>query len=105
MTNYTRGRQFEYKIRDELRRRGYFVIRTAGSHTCCDLVAMKASYRLFVQCRGGKRFSTDEWNDLYVQARACSAIPILATRPLLFERLTGLRRNGQRKPPKIPIEP
>ena len=40
VTNYERGRAFEYKVRDHLKAEGYQVFRMAGSHSCVDLIAV-----------------------------------------------------------------
>jgi Holliday junction resolvase len=42
-SKYGRGRAFEYRVKDMLEREGYFVIRSAGSHSVADLVAIKPS--------------------------------------------------------------
>lgn len=39
--NYVRGREAEYKLKHDLERAGYLVLRTAGSHGAFDLVALK----------------------------------------------------------------
>ncbi len=54
-TNYQRGRAFEYRIKARLEDEGYFVARVAGSHTPCDLIALKAGQTICVQAKGGKR--------------------------------------------------
>jgi hypothetical protein len=38
---YNRGRKTEYLVKQELEKEGYFVIRSAGSKTLVDLVAIK----------------------------------------------------------------
>lgn len=48
---YARGRQFEYRVRNFLRALGWVVFRSAGSHTCVDLTALKPGYVLLVQCK------------------------------------------------------
>ena len=40
-TNYVRGRNFEYRVKELLEKEGYIVFRTAGSHGLFDLIAMK----------------------------------------------------------------
>jgi len=40
MTNYQRGRNAEYYIKGQYERMGYIVIRSAGSHSSYDLVAI-----------------------------------------------------------------
>jgi len=41
--NYQRGRAKEYRIRKKLEDTGLYVVRTAGSHGVCDLVAFGAN--------------------------------------------------------------
>jgi Holliday junction resolvase len=62
-TQYERGRNFEYRIKAYLEKKGYRVIRSAGSHTPIDLIAgdlMRAntSWGIAVQCKGGKERMT-----------------------------------------------
>jgi hypothetical protein len=42
MTNYTRGRAFEYRVKAFFERLGWWVCRAAGSHGKADLVAVRA---------------------------------------------------------------
>lgn len=50
--NYLRGRRFEWRVRDQLRKMGWTVLRTAGSKGPVDLVAVKAGSPVaFVQCK------------------------------------------------------
>ena len=51
MTNYAAGRRLEYLARDELRRQGYVVIRSAGSKTPIDLVALNDREVLVIQVK------------------------------------------------------
>lgn len=37
--NYIKGRAKEYRIKKEYEDAGFYVVRTAGSHGVCDLVA------------------------------------------------------------------
>lgn len=55
MTIYARGRQIEWKARDELARAGYLVIRAAGSKSPVDLVAIGAGDVRLIQCKRTKR--------------------------------------------------
>lgn len=54
MTIYSRGRAFEYRVRDFLKRNGWFVIRSAGSKTPVDLAAFKSNRTVFLQCKASK---------------------------------------------------
>lgn len=62
VTNYERGRNFEYRVRDFFRDLGYFVVRSSGSHGVADLVCLRSSrYSLgcdvvLVQCKYGEGY-------------------------------------------------
>jgi len=45
VTNYTKGRAFEYELVQMFRDAGYEVARTAGSHGPWDVVATKTTAR------------------------------------------------------------
>lgn len=63
--NYVSGRNLEYRIKHYLESKGYTVIRSAGSHTEIDIVALKAPHGidtlpssefpplLIIQAKGG----------------------------------------------------
>jgi len=54
MTNYSKGANFERRVKKRLEKLGYYVIRAAGSHGTFDLVAFKAHRRpLGIQCKYG----------------------------------------------------
>jgi Holliday junction resolvase len=75
------GRAFEYKVRDRLRGDGYWVMRSPGSRTVVDLLAIKPGQVLFVQCKVNGRLDPGEWNALWRAAQAAGAVPVLASRP------------------------
>ena len=50
VTNYERGRVFEYRVKRYLERQGYFVVRSAGSHFP-DLIAVKNGEVLAVEVK------------------------------------------------------
>jgi hypothetical protein len=51
MTNYTAGRRLEWLAREDLRQQGYMVIRSAGSKTPIDLIAMNDREVLVIQVK------------------------------------------------------
>lgn len=54
MTNYSKGAAFERRVKKQLERLGYYVIRSAGSHGYADLAAFQAHRRpLLIQCKYG----------------------------------------------------
>lgn len=53
MNRYLKGRRYEYKIKKELEKEGWLVIRSAGSHGPVDLVAIHPILKVikFIQCK------------------------------------------------------
>jgi len=51
MSNYLKGRAFEYQIKDFLERNHYFVLRMAGSHSPFDLIAINGDEIKFIQAK------------------------------------------------------
>jgi len=56
---YKAGYAFERKVRDYLRRKGYFVIRAGGSKFP-DLTAFRKKDVFFIECKVGGRLSAEE---------------------------------------------
>jgi len=83
-TNYQRGRDLEYRVQNELRQAGFKVIRSAGSKSPVDLVAIGPHQwpfkpaLLFVQCKRDGALPPAKWNELYEWAVLAVAAPILA---------------------------
>ncbi|MEV4861502.1 restriction endonuclease [Streptomyces ossamyceticus] len=101
-SNYARGRDLEHRVRTHLREQGYEVLRTAGSKSKVDLVAIKTGQILFVQCKRSGALPPAEWNALWDLALMVGAIPVLAeqlTRGRKYWRLTGRKdQPGKRQP-------
>jgi len=55
--NYNRGRAFEYRVAKLYRDKGWFVFRSAGSHSPADLVCAKAGEIIAIQCQTDKYFT------------------------------------------------
>ena len=51
MTRYERGRSFEYRVIKELRDRGFYVLRSAGSKGAFDLVAFDKDRVFLIQVK------------------------------------------------------
>ena len=51
--NYLKERRKEYRVAKDLRMLGWDVLRTAGSHGFCDLIALKHEIKRirFIQCK------------------------------------------------------
>ncbi|MFC8797333.1 hypothetical protein ACFT2C_06345 [Promicromonospora sp. NPDC057138] len=77
MTRYDAGRRFEWRVRDELVDDGYAVIRSAGSKTKVDLVAIEPGQWLLVQCKRDGRISPAERTKLLSLASTCDALPVV----------------------------
>ena len=98
MTNYAKGATFERTVKADLEKRGYLVIRAAGSHGIMDLVAFRPPRKpyvtgetWFVQCKTNGVLSPADRRELYETAFKWGAWAVRASRPkrgkLLFERL------------------
>lgn len=55
--NYESGRRFEYRVKQYLEKYGFLVMRTAGSHSPFDLMAVNTSWVLLIQCKYGAMVS------------------------------------------------
>jgi len=105
---YKRGRQFEYRIRDNLKNKGFFVLRSPASKSPIDLVAIKKGLILLIQCKTGGEFAMKEWNELFDLSEGIGAIPILVGRygykEIQYFKLTGKKDGSKRPQPRIQIE-
>jgi len=103
-TKYRIGRQLEYRVRDHLKKIGYFALRSPGSKSPIDLIAIKPHQVLFIQCKRGGNLGVAEWNELFKIASSCGAIPLLASSPTgrgtVFEQLMALKDGSRRAQPK-----
>lgn len=85
--HYVQGRNFEYRCKRYLERQGFYVVRSAGSHTPTDLIAFPpnpptsdkhSTAPLFIQCKYGSGYISKSNIDKLVQlAQSVGAIPIL----------------------------
>lgn len=75
---YEGGRKFEYAVRADLTVNGYDVIRSAGSKTKIDLVAIKPLQILLVQCKRDGRCSPAERAAVLRIAGMVDAVPLIA---------------------------
>jgi Holliday junction resolvase len=101
-SNYEKGRALEHRVRAHLREEGYEVLRTAGSKSKVDLVAIKTGQILFVQCKRSGALPPAEWNALWDLAAMVGAVPVLAEqlpRGRRYWQLTGRKdQPGKRQP-------
>ena len=94
------GRRFEWEVRNYLEKRGCFVLRSAGSRTVVDLIAIGWGRVMIIQCKRGGRLSPAERQELLALAEKARCrcgqsivVPVLArrdaARQLELVRLTG----------------
>ena len=79
MHPYKKGRLFEYKVKKEFEKRGYYVVRSAGSKGVFDLIAIGNGEVLGIQCKLGK-VSEGEIREMLEVGRRYGIIPIIATK-------------------------
>jgi Holliday junction resolvase len=97
MTNhYQRGVTFERQVRQALEADGYECVRSAGSKSKIDLVAIKPGELLFLQCKLNGLCPPAERAKLLDLSRSAGALPIVAykgvegrLRPVRYRWLTG----------------
>ena len=81
-----------------LRKKGWTVIRSAGSHQAIDLIASKRTRGILaIQCKTNEaRFTTIDCDALQLAADAFSALSILAERRGRKHQFTAIPLNGPR---------
>ena len=100
-TNYQRGASFERRVKAILEREGFAVVRSAGSHSPADLVAMRGGELAIIQCKRDGKLGPSEWNEFVEFCAKAGGVPILASvdgRKVLLERITGIKAGGRRQP-------
>jgi len=107
---YRLGRAFEYRARDQLRKWGYFVMRSPASRSPIDLVAVAPGVVLFVQCKRGGQLVPKEWNELHELGLSCGAIPVLAEFPAgrgstAYWELTAKKDGSKKAQPRKAFDP
>jgi predicted transcriptional regulator/Holliday junction resolvase-like predicted endonuclease len=81
MNPYKKGRYFEYRVRDFLKQKGYWILRSPRSQGIADLVAIKKGEVLLIQCKTYKYgLKNAEKEKLVEIARSIGAEPYLAYR-------------------------
>ena len=80
MTNYTRGYRFEQWIVNTLKDEGYIAQRTAGSHSCVDVIAMKHVGIRLIQAKTCKKDAVKVMERELARFREMrSKLPMVAT--------------------------
>ena len=81
VSNYSKGRNLEYSVKERLKGLGYMVFRCAGSRPV-DLIAIKEGKILLVECKTGLNpfLSPKQSNHILEISKNSNATPILAVR-------------------------
>lgn len=108
-TNYSSGADFERTTMRDLESHGYAVVRSAGSHSPADLVAMRDGRFVLVQCKRNGRLYPDEWNEFLEFCEYAGGTPILASKGprgggIIYRKLTS-RKGGRGRQPLAPWVP
>lgn len=78
---YRMGRSLEHRTRLRLMAAGWVVVRSAGSKTAADLVAMKDGVTWLVQCKRAGALPPSEWNELLSMAEQAGGVPVMVENP------------------------
>jgi len=81
MSRYERGSYFERQVKRWFEKRGWYVIRSAGSHGVADLVALHTGSIQLIQCKVNGKMSKREKDALKDAAAWVGGTPMLAWRP------------------------
>lgn len=90
MTGYRKGASFENLVKDILLEDSWLAIRSAGSHSIIDILAIKVDEKWLIQCRTSGNLSGNERKELLVLAEKHKATPILAYKKggsIIFEEI------------------
>lgn len=110
MSTARQGRDVEHQARRQLDGAGYWTHRAAGSKGAVDIVALKPSQCLLVQCKRTGTMPPAEWNGLWDLASwltggGLDVVPVLARRdhprrvPVSFWRLLAPKDGTPRRQP------
>ena len=93
MTNYEKGRRFEYRVRDLFKEHGFVVIRAAQSKPV-DLVCLKNGTSILVECKIRKSSLGKNGKEVLLNmAQISKAIPVLAYREKRKVKLMNVETN------------
>lgn len=109
-TMYRLGRAMEYRARDDLKAKGYFVMRSPASKTPIDLLAVKHGVTLMLQSKRSGALPVGEWNELFDLATSTGATPILVMsgpggRGCLYFRMLERKDGSKRRQPMEEFNP
>lgn len=94
MTNYEKGRRFEYRVRDLFKEYGFVVLRAAQSKPV-DLVCLKNGTSVLVECKIRKSSLGKSGKEVLLNmAQTAKAIPVLAYREKRKIKLMNIENNN-----------
>ena len=85
--SYVRGSNFERQIQKKLEAQNYYVMRSAGSHTVVDVMAIKADSILLIQCKTSNKETIPDLKQLLKSFETMSNGVEAKTNIKLFEEL------------------
>lgn len=108
-TQYARGRDFEYYVRDRFTLAGYHVLRSPASKSPADLYCMARGHLVYVQCKLHGTIGPDEWNEFLEYSNSVGATPIVAMRGphdrgAVYRIITGPKDGSRKHQPWKPWE-
>lgn len=96
MTKYSKGAKFENDVIKYFRSFGYFCIRSAGSKTIVDVIAISKDFTYFIQCKYGKTgMNKKDKKKLVEIANRYNANPIYITRDKYERNLNIINLNKE----------
>lgn len=106
---YVKGRNFEYAVKKKLQEKGYVVMRSPGSRSPADLVAVKDGKPFFIQCKIHGSFPVPEWNEFVDFCEKAGATPVMASRgkdgkEFEFNLIVEKKDGSKRRQPMEKIE-
>lgn len=106
---YVKGRNFEYAVKNNLQEKGYVVMRSPGSRSPADLVAVKDGKPFFIQCKLHAAFPVQEWNEFLDYSNKAGAIPIMASRGkngrgFVYNLIVGEKDGSKKRQPMKQVE-
>ena len=109
-TQYARGRDFEYAVRDDMKNHGYLALRSPASKSPADIYCVKAGELVFIQCKLHGALYKSEWNEFFTFCDSVNATPIMARRPdvgrgIEYFELLDFKGNSRAKSPMKPWKP
>ena len=109
-TQYARGRDFEYAVRDDMSAHGYIALRSPASKSPADLYCVKSGELVFIQCKLHGALYRDEWNEFLSFCESVDATPIMARRGdngrgIEYFELTGYKDKSRRASPMVGWRP